>query len=167
MAACKDDAKHTAHNGWIVSEVIVAEGSTGDGLPEVGTMMSAGMRIVTGKGQFLHIQDGSSEVVVSPASTVTISDTAPASKEPDLDLAAGSIQVTPMNGKPVETTVVSAPHVVVVVHGSTVGITATPEQSIVYVSEGLATIGSIPIGDSKTVTGPKMALATQDGIEIK
>ena len=72
-----------------------------------------------------------------------------------------------MNGKPGETMALSAPYVVVIVHGSTVSVTVAPEYSIVYVSEGVATVASIPIGDSKTISGPKMALVTQDGIELR
>lgn len=165
MAARADDVPDS--NDWIVSEIMAAKGSTAEGLPEVGTEMSTGMRIATAKGQFLYIQDGRSQVMVSAASTVTIGDNDPGTEGAHLDLASGSLQVKPINGKPAETMAVSAPHVVVIVHGSTVSITASPEQSIIYVSEGVATVASITTGHSKTISGGKMALVTQDGIEIK
>jgi hypothetical protein len=165
MAACEDDAKHPDPNSWIVSETMAAKGATAEGLPEVGAKVSAGMRIATAKGQFLYIQDGRSQVMISAASTVTISDTDPAIEGTHLDLASGSLQVKPMSGKPAETMAVSAPHVMVIIHGSTVAISASPEQSIIYVSEGVATVSSIATGDSATVYG--LALATQDGIEIR
>jgi hypothetical protein len=166
-AACKDDGNRPDSNAWIVSEIMALKGATAEGLPEVGANVPAGMRIATAKGQFLYIQDGRSQVMITPASTVTISDTDAAIGGTHLDLVSGLVQVKPMNGKPAETTAVSAPHVVVIVHGSTVSISASSEQSIIYVSEGVATIANIPIGGSKTITGPKMAIVTQDGIEIR
>lgn len=133
-----DDAQRPDPNGWIVSETMAAKGATTEGLPDVGARISAGMRIATAKGQFLHIQDGRSQVMISAASTVTIGDANPAAEGADLDLASGSLQIKRMDGKPAETVAVSAPHVVVIAQGSTVAITASPEQSMIYVSEGIA-----------------------------
>jgi hypothetical protein len=167
LAACSDDTKRPDSNDWIVSETFAAKGATTEGLPEVGTRVSAGTRIATAKGQFMYIQDGRSQVKISAASTVTINDTKPATDGPYLDLASGSLQVKPIDGKPAETMAVNTPHVVVIVHGGTVAITASPEQSLIYVSEGVATVASIATGDSKVVSAYKMAVVTQDGIEIK
>lgn len=168
LAACLDDAKRPDNNGWIVSESFAVKGATAEGLPEVGTRISDGMRIATAKGQFLHMQDGRSQVIISAATTVTIGDTKPATDRPYLDLASGSLAVKPIiYGKPAETMAVNTPHIVVIIHGGAVAISASPEQSIVYVSEGIATVASIATGDSKVVSAYKMALVTQDGIQIK
>jgi hypothetical protein len=168
LAACSDDAKRPDNNGWIVSESFAAKGATAEGLPEVGTRISDGMRIATAKGQFLHIQDGRSQVIISAGTTVTISDTKPGTDGPYLDLASGSLAVKPIiYGKPGRTMAVNTPHVVVIIHGSAVGITASPEQSLVHVSEGVATVANMATGKSEVVSAHKMAIATQDGIEIK
>lgn len=167
LAACLDDAKRPDSSGWIVSETFAAKGATKEGLPEVGTKVSDGTRIATAKGQFLYIQDGHSQVTIAPATTVTINDTKPATDGPYLDLASGSLQVKPIDGKPAEPMTVNAPHVVVIINGSTVAITASPGQSIVYVSEGIATVANIATGNSKVVSAYKMAVITHDVIEIK
>jgi hypothetical protein len=167
LAACSDDAKRSDNNGWIVSEIMAAKGATTEGLPEVGTNISAGMRIATAPRQFLYIQDGRSQVMISADSTVTVGDSDPATEETHLDLASGSLQVKPMDGNPTETTAVSAPHVVVIVHGSTVAVTASPDQSTIYVSEGVATVISIATGGSKVVAAGKIAVVTQDAIEVR
>ena len=167
LAACSDDAKRPDNNGWIVSETMAAKGATAEGLPDVGTKISAGMRIATANGQFLYIQDGRSQVMISAASTVTISDTDPATEGAHLDLVSGSLQVKPVNGNPAETLAVSAPHVVVIVHGNTVAISASPEQSMIYVSEGVATVTSIVTSNSRVLSAGEMALVTKDGIQIR
>jgi len=165
LAACEDDAADP--RGWIVSETLAAKGATAKGLLEVGSKVPAGTSIATGNGQFVYIEDGRSQAMISAASTVTIGDLDPATAGASFDLASGSLVVKPLGGEAAETMVVNAPHVVVVVHGSAVSISTSPEQSRIYVSEGDATVASIATGESKTIADGKMAIATRDGIQIK
>jgi hypothetical protein len=168
LAACLDDAKRPDNNGWIVSESFAVKGATAVGLPEVGTGISDGMRIATAKGQFLYMQDGRSQVMISAATTVTISDTKPATDGPYFNLASGSLAVKPIiYGKPGRTMAVNTPHVVVIIHGGAVSISALPDQSLISVSEGVATIASVATGGSKVVSPHELAVVTRDGIQIK
>lgn len=168
LAGCLDDAKRPDNNGWIVSESFAVKGATAEGLPEVGTRISDGTRIATAKGQFLHIQDGRGQVIISAATTVTFSDTKPAIDGPYLDLASGSLAVKPtIYGKPTGTMAVNTPHVVVIIHGGAVSISAEPDQSLVSVSEGVATVASVTTGDSRVLSPHELAVVTRDGIQIK
>jgi hypothetical protein len=168
LAACLDDARRPDANGWIVSESFAGKGATAEGLPKVGTRISDGMRIATANGQFLHIQDGRGQVSISAGTTVTISDTKPATDGPYLDLASGSLTVKPIiYGKPARTMAVNTPHVVVIIHGGAVAISALPDQSLISVSEGVATVTSVAAGGSKVISPHQIAVVTRDGIQIK
>jgi ferric-dicitrate binding protein FerR (iron transport regulator) len=165
MAACEDDAADP--DGWIVRETTAANGASAEGLPEAGTKVPAGTRMATGNGQFVSIEDGRSQVMLSAASTVTIGDVDPKAGGAKFDLVSGSLVVKPISGKTAETMTISAPHVIVVVHGGAVSISASPEQSMVHVSEGDVMLASTATGDSKTIPVGKMAIATKDGIQVK
>lgn len=62
---------------------------------------------------------------------------------------------------------VNTPHVVVIIHGGAVAISALPDQSLISVSEGVATVTSVAAGGSKVISPHEIAVVTRDGIQIK